>query len=108
MLRPSASSRARQCLTLIGQAICRISGLLTPDRGVISWQDPNPAAAIEHVGLSSWDHHVAYRDIQLVSKPVMSPPPAAQQLQGSLPAAAQDPSCAVYSLQVLHMLSPLM
>lgn len=38
-----------------------------------SWLDPGPAAAIEHVGLSSWDHHVAYRNIQITA-PVALPP----------------------------------
>jgi len=37
-----------------------------------SWLDPSPAAAIQHVGLSSWDHHLAYRNIQI------TPPQAAE------------------------------
>lgn len=54
-----------------------------------SWLDPSPAASIEHVGLSSWDHHVAYRNIQ-ITPPVAIPPPAAND--GGAEAAASSAS----------------
>jgi Farnesoic acid 0-methyl transferase len=56
-----------------------------------TWRDPTPEASIQHVGLSSWDHHVAYRNIQ-ISEPLEVPAPAA---------ASPDacPASAVGSLQ---------
>jgi hypothetical protein len=40
------------------------------------WQDPEPAIAdIKHIGLSCWDKHVSYRNVQVL------PPLPAQQLQ---------------------------
>jgi hypothetical protein len=56
-----------------------------------TWLDPSPQASIQHVGLSSWDHHVAYRNIQISGPPAMPAPAAA--------AADASPGSAVASLQ---------
>jgi len=47
----------------------RISvGTGDPDDGDVltQWQDPSPISSVEHVGLSTWDTHVSYRNIELV------------------------------------------
>eukprot|EP00850_Spirogloea_muscicola_P025610 SM003679S13718 [mRNA] locus=s3679:334:1052:+ [translate_table: standard] len=37
-----------------------------PGHGVVHrWEDPDPNRALQYVGLSSWDKHVGYRDIQV-------------------------------------------
>lgn len=56
-----------------------------------TWLDPSPQASIQHVGLSSWDHHVAYRNIQ-ISGALAMPTPAAQPdaSPGSAVASLQD------------------
>ena len=40
------------------------------------WADPAPLAAIKHIGLSTWDKHTAYRDIQLHPPAPLRPAPA--------------------------------
>jgi hypothetical protein len=56
-----------------------------------TWLDPSPQASIQHVGLSSWDHHVAYRNIQISGPPAVPAPAAA--------APDASPGSAVASLQ---------
>lgn len=34
-----------------------------------SWTDPSPLKGIEHVGLSSWDRHISYRNYEIYSEP---------------------------------------
>lgn len=49
-----------------------------------SWTDPDPIPNVKHVGLSTWDKHVGYRQIQM--QPAVSRKPAAtQQRQEPLP-----------------------
>lgn len=44
-----------------------------PGKGVIcQWADSKPKCAIQYVGLSSWDKHVVYRNIQVL--PALQPP----------------------------------
>ena len=41
-----------------------------------SWTDPTPVTPIRHVGLSTWDKHTAYRDVQLHPRATLRPCPA--------------------------------
>lgn len=61
-----------------------------------SWLDPSPAASIEHVGLSSWDHHVAYRNIQITPPMAVAPPAGTSAGAAELGASIASP---VASLQ---------
>ena len=33
--------------------------------GCYSWADPEPIPSVHYVGLSAWDRHVAYKNIQV-------------------------------------------